>query len=82
MLHNKLKVENDRITGAIDEFGIGIYSTSSCINNGTSLEGRIFVGLQAYSAGRLGEQAAIGLSDSLHRLGIETKNLKQELLPE
>ena len=72
----ELKVENDRITGAIDEFGIEYTAQAVVLTTGTSLEGRIFVGLQAYSAGRLGEQAAIGLSDSLHRLGIETKKLK------
>ena len=40
------------------------------------MEGKIFVGLRSYSAGRLGEKAAIGLSDSLHKLGIQTKKLK------
>ena len=46
------------------------------MTTGTSLEGKIFVGLRSYSAGRLGEKAAIGLSDSLHKLGIQTKKLK------
>jgi len=72
----ELKVENDRITGAIDEFGIEYSANAVILTTGTSLEGRIFVGLRSYSAGRLGEKAAIGLSDSLHKLGIETKKLK------
>ena len=72
----ELKVENDRIVGAVDEFGIEYSARAVVLTTGTSLEGRIFVGLRAYSAGRLGEKAAIGLSDSLHKLGIETKKLK------
>ncbi len=72
----ELKVENDRIVGAIDEFGIEYNANAVILTTGTSLEGRIFVGLRSYSAGRLGEKAAIGLSDSLHKLGIQTKKLK------
>ena len=72
----ELLTEDDKITGAIDEFGIEYKARAVILTTGTSLEGRIFVGLRSYSAGRLGEKAAIGLSDSLHRLGIETKKLK------
>ena len=72
----ELKADNGRIVGAVDEFGIEYTTKAVVLTTGTSLEGRIFVGLRSYSAGRLGEKAAIGLSDSLHKLGIETKNLK------
>ena len=72
----ELKTENDVITGAVDEFGNEYSARAIVLTTGTSLEGRIFVGLRSYSAGRLGEQAAIGLSDSLHKLGIQTKKLK------
>lgn len=72
----ELKAENDVITGAVDEFGNEYSARAIVLTTGTSLEGRIFVGLRSYSAGRLGEQAAIGLSDSLHKLGIQTKKLK------
>lgn len=72
----ELKAENDRIVGAVDEFGIEYSTKAVILTTGTSLEGRIFVGLRSYSAGRLGEKAAIGLSDSLHKLGIQTKKLK------
>lgn len=72
----ELKADNDRIVGAVDEFGIEYTTKAVVLTTGTSLEGRIFVGLRSYSAGRLGEKAAIGLSDSLHKLGIETKKLK------
>ncbi len=72
----ELKAENGKIVGAVDEFGIEYTTKAVVLTTGTSLEGRIFVGLRSYSAGRLGEKAAIGLSDSLHKLGIETKKLK------
>ena len=72
----EIKVENGEITGAIDEFGIEYQTRAIVLTTGTSLEGRIFVGLQSYSAGRLGEKAAIGLSESLRQHGIQTKKLK------
>ncbi len=64
------------IVGAIDEFGIEYSVRAAVLTTGTSLSGRIFVGLKSYSAGRLGEQAAIGLSESLRKLGINLKKLK------
>ena len=72
----ELKAENGEITGAVDEFGIEYSARTVILTTGTSLEGRIFVGLRSYSAGRLGEKAACGLSDSLHKLGVQTKKLK------
>lgn len=70
-------ITNDGVVcGAVDEFGIEYKARSIILTTGTSLSGRIFVGLQSYSAGRLGEKAAIGLSDSLMKLGINIKKLK------
>lgn len=69
-------VENGTITGAIDEFGIEYKCRSVVLTTGTSLNGRIFVGLKSYSAGRLGEPAAYGLTESLNKYGIITKKLK------
>lgn len=64
------------ICGAVDEFGIEYSAKAVVLTTGTSLEGKIWVGLRSYSAGRLGEKAAIGLSQSLNKLGITTKKLK------
>lgn len=71
-----LLVENDRIVGAVDEFGIEYSAGAVVLTTGTSLNGRIFVGLRSYSAGRLGEKAAYGLSESLMEHGINIKKLK------
>lgn len=71
-----LLVKDRRIAGAVDEFGIEYSAQAVILTTGTSLSGKIFVGLKSYSAGRLGEKAAIGLSDSLKSLGINIKKLK------
>ena len=71
-----LIAKDGRITGAIDEFGIEYSTRAIILTTGTSLNGRIFVGLKSYSAGRLGEAAATGLSESLIKLGINIKKLK------
>ena len=71
-----LLVKDGKITGAIDEFGIEYSARAIVLTTGTSLNGRIFVGLRSYSAGRLGEKAAYGLSESLIKHGINIKKLK------
>ena len=71
-----LLVKDGQVTGAIDEYGIEYSVRAAILTTGTSLDGRIWIGLQSYSAGRLGEKAAYGLSDSLRKLGLELKKLK------
>lgn len=71
-----LLVENDRVVGAVDEFGIEYSAGAVVLTTGTSLNGKIFVGLRSYSAGRMGEKAAYGLSESLVKHGINIKKLK------
>lgn len=71
-----LLVENNRVVGAVDEFGIEYSAGAVVLTTGTSLNGRIFVGLRSYSAGRMGEKAAYGLSESLAKHGINIKKLK------
>ncbi|MCQ2738654.1 MAG: tRNA uridine-5-carboxymethylaminomethyl(34) synthesis enzyme MnmG [bacterium] len=72
----ELKTKDKRIVGAIDEYGIEYSCNAIILTTGTSLEGKMFIGLQAYSGGRLGERAAIGLSQWLRDNGIKTKKLK------
>ena len=64
------------ITGAVDEFGNEYSANAVILTTGTSLNGKIYIGLKSYSAGRLGEMPAIGLSDSLKKLGFTVKKLK------
>ncbi|MCM1002763.1 MAG: tRNA uridine-5-carboxymethylaminomethyl(34) synthesis enzyme MnmG [Candidatus Gastranaerophilales bacterium] len=72
----ELRTRDGRITGAMDEYGIEYQCDAIILTTGTSLEGKMYVGLQAYSGGRLGERAAIGLSEWLRNNGIRTKKLK------
>ena len=72
----EIKVKDGKIIGAIDEYGLEYSCRAIILTTGTSLEGKMYVGLQAYSGGRLGERAAIGLSESLRKHGIQTKKLK------
>ncbi|MCL0076153.1 tRNA uridine-5-carboxymethylaminomethyl(34) synthesis enzyme MnmG [Dehalococcoidia bacterium] len=46
------------------------------LTTGTSLAGRIIMGEKSFAAGRAGEFAAYGLSDSLRRLGFAMSRLK------
>ncbi len=69
-------VENNEIKGVVDELGVKYYAPSVILTTGTSLGGKIFIGLQSFSAGRMGERAAIGLSESLLRAGLPLKRLK------
>ena len=69
-------VENGEIKGVKDELGMEYLSPTVVLTTGTSLEGKIWVGLKSYSAGRLGERPAYGLSQSLRDHGIRTGRLK------
>ncbi|MBQ4646110.1 MAG: tRNA uridine-5-carboxymethylaminomethyl(34) synthesis enzyme MnmG [Candidatus Gastranaerophilales bacterium] len=71
-----LIVENNEIKGVVDELGIEYYSPTVILTTGTSLEGRIFVGLKYFEAGRLGERSAVGLSNKLRQLGFDVRKLK------
>lgn len=72
----QLLTEDGRVKGAVDQYGIEYHAPTVILTTGTSLNGRIFVGLNAYEAGRLGEMPAVGLSDSLKKLGFTVKKLK------
>ena len=72
----KLLVEDGIIQGVVDEFGIKYLAPTVILTTGTSLDGKIFIGLESFPAGRLGEMPAIGLSDSLRELGFTVQKLK------
>jgi len=71
-----LMVHDDRICGVVDELGLQYRAKAVILTTGTSLNGKIFIGLQSFPAGRLGEMPAIGLSDALIKLGFSVKKLK------
>ncbi|KAG0022924.1 Mitochondrial Translation Optimization [Entomortierella chlamydospora] len=53
-----------------------IHAPKVIITTGTFLRGEIHIGLEAYPAGRINEEASIGLSDSLAQAGFELSRLK------
>ncbi|MEI8377405.1 MAG: tRNA uridine-5-carboxymethylaminomethyl(34) synthesis enzyme MnmG [bacterium] len=72
----ELLVEDGRVIGMVDEVGLKYHAGAVILTTGTSLMGRIFIGLQSFPAGRLAEMAAVGLSDSLIKLGFDVRKLK------
>ena len=71
-----LIVENGHVVGVVDELNIEYRANSVVLTTGTSLEGKIWIGLQSIQAGRLGEFSAVGLSDSLRKNGLNVQRLK------
>ena len=65
-----------QIKGVKTFFGTYYSAKSIIITAGTFLEGKIWIGNKSMSAGRSGEQAAQGLTQSLHSIGIKTERLK------
>jgi len=68
--------ENGVTKGVRDELGVEYLAPAVILTTGTSLEGKIYIGLQSFDAGRLGERSAYGLSASLASLGLQIKKLK------
>ena len=71
-----LIVEKNEIKGVVDELGIEYFAPTVILTTGTSLEGRIFIGLKSFQAGRLGERSANGLSNKLRELDLNVRKLK------
>ena len=72
----ELLVKEDTVIGLKDEFGLEYFAPCVILTTGTSLEARIWVGLQYLEFGRLGEASAKGLSPSLKKLGFNIGRLK------
>lgn len=73
---SELMLENGKIVGMKDEFGLEYFAPAIVLTTGTSLEAKIWVGLQSQQFGRLGEVSAKGLSASLEKNGIKLGRLK------
>ncbi|MGK7934513.1 MAG: tRNA uridine-5-carboxymethylaminomethyl(34) synthesis enzyme MnmG [Xenococcaceae cyanobacterium] len=68
--------KNDEVIGIQTYFGTCFATKAVVLTTGTFLGGRIWVGNKSMEAGRAGEFAAIGLTDTLNQLGFETGRLK------
>ncbi len=67
---------NDEVIGVQTYFGMAFQCKAVILTTGTFLGGRIWVGNKSMAAGRAGEFAAEGLTQTLNRLGFETGRLK------
>lgn len=68
--------QNDEVMGVQTYFGVAFQCKTVILTTGTFLGGVIWVGNKSMSAGRAGEFAAVGLTETLNRLGFETGRLK------
>ncbi|GAB4384995.1 MAG: tRNA uridine-5-carboxymethylaminomethyl(34) synthesis enzyme MnmG [Elainellaceae cyanobacterium] len=68
--------KNDEVIGVQTYFGVAFQCKTVILTTGTFLGGIIWVGNKSMPAGRAGEFAAVGLTDTLNRLGFETGRLK------
>ncbi|HEY9700409.1 MAG TPA: tRNA uridine-5-carboxymethylaminomethyl(34) synthesis enzyme MnmG [Trichocoleus sp.] len=68
--------KNDEVIGVQTYFGVAFQCKTVILTTGTFLGGIIWVGNKSMAAGRAGEFAAVGLTDTLNRLGFETGRLK------
>lgn len=72
----KVVVENSRII-AVETIDHGsILCKTAIITAGTFLNGLIHVGMDQFSGGRLDEKSAVGLTESLNKIGIKSGRLK------
>lgn len=76
MAHDLVIGDNDEVVGVTTYFGASFRTKSVVLTTGTFLGGTIWVGDKSMPAGRAGEMAAFGLTETLQGLGFETGRLK------
>ena len=68
--------ENGAVTGVLTAKGKEIKCKAVVLSSGTFLNGLMHTGLKSTSGGRFGEKPAIGITESLLKLGFESGRLK------
>lgn len=71
-----LLFDGDRVCGVHTKMGGNIASKAVILTNGTFLNGLIHIGESHFPGGRIGEPAAMGVSDQLKERGFGVKRLK------
>jgi tRNA uridine 5-carboxymethylaminomethyl modification enzyme len=71
-----ISIENGRVTTVILKTGVEINCGAVVLTTGTFLRGLIHIGDVRIPAGRVGEQPALGLSNTLERFGFKLGRLK------
>ncbi|KAM6355055.1 5-taurinomethyluridine-[tRNA] synthase subunit MTO1, mitochondrial isoform 1-T3 [Podargus strigoides] len=65
-----------QVTGVVLGDGSTVHAGSVILTTGTFLRGVVLIGLERHPAGRLGDQPAIGLAQTLEKLGFAVGRLK------
>jgi len=73
---NSIKVEKNKIAGAILDDGSLIPCRALILTCGTFLNGKIYIGLNSFFSGRAGEPSVHGLTETLVSLGFQSGRLK------
>lgn len=69
-------IKDGTVAGVVTRMQITVPAKAVVLTNGTFLNGQIFIGETTIPGGRIGERAAIGLSDRLREYGFEVEKLK------
>lgn len=78
---DQILLEGTQVVGIRTNFGMEYRAEALVLTTGTFLQGKIFVGQSAFSAGRSGEFSAESLSLNLRELGVRTHRLKTGTSP-
>ncbi|WP_428826275.1 tRNA uridine-5-carboxymethylaminomethyl(34) synthesis enzyme MnmG [Azonexus sp. IMCC34842] len=71
-----LIVEGDKVVGAVTQIGIRFMADAVVLTAGTFLNGKIHVGLENYTGGRMGDPPSVSLAARLKELHLPQGRLK------
>ena len=71
-----LIIEGDRVAGAVTQLGIRFMAQAVVLTAGTFLNGKIHVGLENYTGGRMGDPPSVSLAARLKELNLPQGRLK------
>jgi tRNA uridine 5-carboxymethylaminomethyl modification enzyme len=69
-------IEGKKVVGVRTGLGVEFRSETLILSNGTFLNGIIHIGENSFGGGRIGENASVGLTENLIKLGFETRRMK------
>jgi tRNA uridine 5-carboxymethylaminomethyl modification enzyme len=75
MVHEVI-VEEKKAVGVRTGLGMEFRAKTVILSNGTFLNGIIHIGEKSFGGGRIGENASVGLTESLVKLGFEARRMK------
>jgi tRNA uridine 5-carboxymethylaminomethyl modification enzyme len=71
-----LIIKKNRVIGVETAFETRFFGSSVILTNGTFLNGLMHIGFKNFKGGRSGDQASVGLSEQLAKLGFSVERMK------